>query len=176
MLPLLIKTYLVSTSCTVQHCISGILPQHIKSARSHKYFTDSYCDFLLSIRLAPYRGWFPVISSLCCSNFVYFYTFNSLKALWVKGQHSTTGKDLVLGVVAGNTYKSPFCQECIFGIFYLMIFSMKSSGGHAECSYLALYADLLLSDCSSVSSLPPKEMYKPFHVVNSGTKCSALVA
>ncbi|KFV68857.1 Peroxisomal membrane protein PMP34, partial [Dryobates pubescens] len=51
--------------------------------------------------LAPYRGWFPVISSLCCSNFVYFYTFNSLKALWVKGQSSTTGKDLVLGVVAG---------------------------------------------------------------------------
>ncbi|XP_019400532.1 PREDICTED: peroxisomal membrane protein PMP34 isoform X3 [Crocodylus porosus] len=51
--------------------------------------------------LAPYRGWFPVISSLCCSNFVYFYTFNSLKAVWVKGQHSTTGKDLVLGVVAG---------------------------------------------------------------------------
>ncbi|XP_054074458.1 peroxisomal membrane protein PMP34 isoform X2 [Rissa tridactyla] len=50
--------------------------------------------------LAPYRGWFPVISSLCCSNFVYFYTFNSLKALWVKGQHSTTGKDLILGVVA----------------------------------------------------------------------------
>uniref|UniRef100_A0A8B9UHU1 Solute carrier family 25 member 17 n=1 Tax=Anas zonorhyncha TaxID=75864 RepID=A0A8B9UHU1_9AVES len=60
-----------------------------------------YFDFFLSIRLAPYRGWFPVISSLCCSNFVYFYTFNSLKALWVKGQHSTTGKDLVLGVVAG---------------------------------------------------------------------------
>ncbi|XP_040516512.1 peroxisomal membrane protein PMP34 isoform X1 [Gallus gallus] len=51
--------------------------------------------------LAPYRGWFPVISSLCCSNFVYFYTFNSLKTLWVKGQHSSTGKDLVLGVVAG---------------------------------------------------------------------------
>ncbi|NXN03660.1 PM34 protein, partial [Sylvia borin] len=51
--------------------------------------------------LAPYRGWFPVISSLCCSNFVYFYTFNSLKALWVRRQHSTTGKDLVLGVVAG---------------------------------------------------------------------------
>ncbi|KAM9582170.1 peroxisomal membrane protein PMP34 [Guaruba guarouba] len=51
--------------------------------------------------LAPYRGWFPVISSLCCSNFIYFYTFNSLKGLWVKGQHSTTGKDLVLGVVAG---------------------------------------------------------------------------
>ncbi|XP_053107962.1 peroxisomal membrane protein PMP34 isoform X2 [Hemicordylus capensis] len=51
--------------------------------------------------LAPYRGWFPVISSLCCSNFVYFYTFNSLKAMWVKGHHSTTGKDLILGIVAG---------------------------------------------------------------------------
>ncbi|XP_054844537.1 peroxisomal membrane protein PMP34 isoform X1 [Eublepharis macularius] len=51
--------------------------------------------------LAPYRGWFPVISSLCCSNFVYFYTFNSLKTVWVKGHHSTTGKDLTLGVVAG---------------------------------------------------------------------------
>ncbi|XP_007939960.1 peroxisomal membrane protein PMP34 [Orycteropus afer afer] len=51
--------------------------------------------------LAPYRGWFPVISSLCCSNFVYFYTFNSLKAVWVKGQRSTTGKDLVVGFVAG---------------------------------------------------------------------------
>uniref|UniRef100_A0A6J0T9F1 Peroxisomal membrane protein PMP34 isoform X2 n=1 Tax=Pogona vitticeps TaxID=103695 RepID=A0A6J0T9F1_9SAUR len=49
--------------------------------------------------LAPYRGWFPVISSLCCSNFVYFYTFNSLKAVWVKGHNSTTGKDLILGIV-----------------------------------------------------------------------------
>uniref|UniRef100_A0A2K5LBT7 Uncharacterized protein n=1 Tax=Cercocebus atys TaxID=9531 RepID=A0A2K5LBT7_CERAT len=51
--------------------------------------------------LAPYREWFPVISSLCCSNFVYFYTFNSLKAVWVKGQRSTTGKHLVVGFVAG---------------------------------------------------------------------------
>ncbi|XP_066452283.1 peroxisomal membrane protein PMP34 isoform X2 [Eleutherodactylus coqui] len=51
--------------------------------------------------LAPYRGWFPVISSLCCSNFVYFYTFNSLKSLWIKGTASTTGKDLMIGFVAG---------------------------------------------------------------------------
>ncbi|KAM6092685.1 LOW QUALITY PROTEIN: peroxisomal membrane protein PMP34 [Theristicus caerulescens] len=50
--------------------------------------------------LAPYRGWFPVISSLCCSNFVIFIHLIVLKPLWVKGQHSTTGKDLVL-VVAG---------------------------------------------------------------------------
>lgn len=58
----------------------------------------SLCSFP---SLAPYRGWFPVISSLCCSNFVYFYTFNSLKTVWVKGQHSTTGKDLIVGFVAG---------------------------------------------------------------------------
>ncbi|KAM4650780.1 peroxisomal membrane protein PMP34 [Discoglossus pictus] len=51
--------------------------------------------------LAPYRGWFPVISSLCLSNFIYFYTFNGLKAVWVKGKVSTTGKDLCIGFVAG---------------------------------------------------------------------------
>ncbi|KAJ1174132.1 hypothetical protein NDU88_005955 [Pleurodeles waltl] len=51
--------------------------------------------------MAPYRGWFSVISSLCCSNFVYFYTFNSLKVAWMKGKPSSTGKDLILGIVAG---------------------------------------------------------------------------
>ncbi|KAM9324485.1 peroxisomal membrane protein PMP34 [Gastrophryne carolinensis] len=51
--------------------------------------------------LAPYRGWFPVISSLCCSNFVYFYTFNSLKVLWGKDSSLTIGKDLMIGVIAG---------------------------------------------------------------------------
>ncbi|XP_069052997.1 peroxisomal membrane protein PMP34 [Lepisosteus oculatus] len=51
--------------------------------------------------LAPYRGWFPVICSLCCSNFVYFYCFNSLKVVWVKGQRSTPGRDLLMGIVAG---------------------------------------------------------------------------
>ncbi|KAM3914520.1 peroxisomal membrane protein PMP34 [Leptodactylus fuscus] len=50
---------------------------------------------------APYRGWFPVISSLCCSNFIYFYTFNSLKTLWLNGTASTTSKDLTIGFVAG---------------------------------------------------------------------------
>ncbi|XP_018526275.1 peroxisomal membrane protein PMP34 isoform X2 [Lates calcarifer] len=48
-----------------------------------------------------YRGWFPVISSLCCSNFVYFYTFNSLKKLMASGPgKSRPGKDLLMGVVA----------------------------------------------------------------------------
>ncbi|XP_067315676.1 peroxisomal membrane protein PMP34 [Pseudorasbora parva] len=51
--------------------------------------------------LSPYRGWFPVICSLCCSNFVYFYCFHSLKATWLQGQRSTPGRDLVIGIAAG---------------------------------------------------------------------------
>ncbi|KAI2666508.1 Peroxisomal membrane protein PMP34 [Labeo rohita] len=50
--------------------------------------------------LAPYRGWFPVICSLCCSNFVYFYCFHSLKATWLQGQRSTPGRDLIIGIAA----------------------------------------------------------------------------
>ncbi|KAF7248766.1 Peroxisomal membrane protein PMP34, partial [Varanus komodoensis] len=69
-----------------------------KSKRTHTVLLEIIKEEGL---LAPYRGWFPVISSLCCSNFVYFYTFNSLKAMWVKDQHSATGKDLILGMVAG---------------------------------------------------------------------------
>uniref|UniRef100_A0A7N8WU16 Peroxisomal membrane protein PMP34-like n=1 Tax=Mastacembelus armatus TaxID=205130 RepID=A0A7N8WU16_9TELE len=49
-----------------------------------------------------YRGWLPVISSLCCSNFVYFYTFNSLKKLTASGRgKSRPGKDLLIGIAAG---------------------------------------------------------------------------
>ncbi|KAG5279867.1 hypothetical protein AALO_G00082420 [Alosa alosa] len=50
--------------------------------------------------LSLYRGWFPVISSLCCSNFVYFYTFNTLKRALVKGR-SRPGKDLLMGIISG---------------------------------------------------------------------------
>ncbi|XP_062388051.1 peroxisomal membrane protein PMP34 [Sardina pilchardus] len=51
--------------------------------------------------LSLYRGWFPVISSLCCSNFVYFYTFNTLKRALVKGS-SWPGKDLLMGIISGS--------------------------------------------------------------------------
>uniref|UniRef100_A0A7N6BUS3 Solute carrier family 25 member 17 n=2 Tax=Anabas testudineus TaxID=64144 RepID=A0A7N6BUS3_ANATE len=51
--------------------------------------------------LAPYRGWFPVICSLCCSNFVYFYCFHSLKASWLKGKQSVPSTDLIIGIAAG---------------------------------------------------------------------------
>ncbi|KAJ3601223.1 hypothetical protein NHX12_032196 [Muraenolepis orangiensis] len=52
---------------------------------------------------APYRGWFPVICSLCCSNFVYFYCFHGLKAGWLRGRSSTPGTDLLIGIAAGVT-------------------------------------------------------------------------
>ncbi|KAG7274381.1 hypothetical protein CRUP_002823 [Coryphaenoides rupestris] len=52
--------------------------------------------------LSLYRGWFPVISSLCCSNFVYFYTFNTLKKLSSAGPgRPRPDKDLLMGVVSG---------------------------------------------------------------------------
>uniref|UniRef100_A0A1A7WQE2 Solute carrier family 25 (Mitochondrial carrier, peroxisomal membrane protein), member 17 n=1 Tax=Iconisemion striatum TaxID=60296 RepID=A0A1A7WQE2_9TELE len=52
--------------------------------------------------LSLYRGWFPVISSLCCSNFVYFYTFNALKKVAASGSGKPRpSKDLLMGVVAG---------------------------------------------------------------------------
>lgn len=55
-----------------------------------------------------YRGWLPVISSLCCSNFVYFYTFNTLKKLTASGPgKSRPGKDLLMGVASGMCVESP---------------------------------------------------------------------
>uniref|UniRef100_A0A182T509 Peroxisomal membrane protein PMP34 n=1 Tax=Anopheles maculatus TaxID=74869 RepID=A0A182T509_9DIPT len=47
-----------------------------------------------------YRGLIPVLESLCISNFVYFYTFHSLKALRGGGGQSALG-DLLLGSLAG---------------------------------------------------------------------------
>lgn len=47
-----------------------------------------------------YRGLFPVLESLCLSNFVYFYTFHTLKSLQSKDDQSVW-RDLVFGMVAG---------------------------------------------------------------------------
>ncbi|XP_043188463.1 peroxisomal membrane protein PMP34-like isoform X1 [Amphibalanus amphitrite] len=46
-----------------------------------------------------YRGMGPVLESLFCSNFVYFYTFHGLKRL-VVGEHSAP-KDLLMAMTAG---------------------------------------------------------------------------
>lgn len=45
-----------------------------------------------------YRGMIPVLQSLCISNFVYFYTFHSLKALSPSSNQSAV-RDLLLGTV-----------------------------------------------------------------------------
>lgn len=51
---------------------------------------------------AIYRGLFPVVSSLCVSNFVYFYTYNCLKAVFITDQETEDAKkDLVMALVAG---------------------------------------------------------------------------
>ena len=55
-----------------------------------------------------YRGLSPVLTSLCASGFVYFYTFHGLRAVFGErsgAQHSAL-KDLALGAVAGavNVY------------------------------------------------------------------------
>lgn len=115
--------------------------------------------FFLSTRLAPYRGWFPVISSLCCSNFVYFYTFNSLKTLWVKGQHSTTGKDLVLGVVAGKGMYWKYTSDET-EIFQNLTFSfIKSTGDLTPC--LSLYTNKAY--CTALMALP----CHPLHMIST---------
>ncbi|KAK0059023.1 peroxisomal membrane protein PMP34 [Biomphalaria pfeifferi] len=49
-----------------------------------------------------YLGWFPVVSALCCSNFVYFYTYNGLKSS-VLGGHKKASPivDLTLAFLSG---------------------------------------------------------------------------
>lgn len=47
-----------------------------------------------------YRGMIPVLQSLCISNFVYFYTFHSLKALSPSSNQSAV-RDLLLGTISG---------------------------------------------------------------------------
>lgn len=49
-----------------------------------------------------YRGLLPVLSSLYCSNFLYFYTFNGLKTVFVgRGKTSSSLQDLLFGYLAG---------------------------------------------------------------------------
>ncbi|EDO38528.1 predicted protein, partial [Nematostella vectensis] len=52
--------------------------------------------------LSLYRGLIPVLTSLYCSNFLFFYTFNCLKAVFLKNKHvSSKRQDLLFGYIAG---------------------------------------------------------------------------
>jgi len=62
---------------------------------------------MLCGREGLYRGWFPVMTSVCCSNFVYFYVFNGLKVFAYKdGAAPYPAKDLFLAFVAGKLSNS----------------------------------------------------------------------
>lgn len=51
---------------------------------------------------ALYRGLIPVVTTLCCSNFVYFYTYNSLKAIVLgDGVNPDPLKDLTFAFISG---------------------------------------------------------------------------
>lgn len=49
-----------------------------------------------------YRGLSSVLTSLCCSNFVYFYSFNGMKTVGnVVGIKASPGRDLIFGYLSG---------------------------------------------------------------------------
>ena len=65
-----------------------------------------------------YRGWLPVVTSVCCSSFVYFYVFNGLKAVAYKdGAVPYPAKDLLLALLAGKCswYMLLACRNNIEG-------------------------------------------------------------
>lgn len=52
--------------------------------------------------LSLYRGLFPVLVTLCCSNFVYFYTYNGLKTVYLgEMEKAAPIKDLTFAFIAG---------------------------------------------------------------------------
>ena len=71
----------------------------------HLVITKRITD--LFSRLSLYRGLFPVLVTLCCSNFVYFYTYNGLKTTYLSDiDKETPIKDLTFAFVAGKTIKN----------------------------------------------------------------------
>ena len=51
-----------------------------------------------------YRGLPPVLVSLFASNFVYFYTFHGLRAVYASDRTKQSAlKDLMLGAIAGQS-------------------------------------------------------------------------
>lgn len=71
-------------------------------------------------RAELYRGWFPVVTALCCSNFVYFYTFNSLKLKFIRGTKSSPLTDLSLAFVSGAFKICP-----AKGVLFLVVLTLR---------------------------------------------------
>jgi adenine nucleotide transporter 17 len=66
-------------------------------------------------RTALYRGIGPVLTSVCCSNFVYFYTVYGLKAaLRSHGIEISALKDLLMASIAGKFSRSVLYNSAYF--------------------------------------------------------------
>uniref|UniRef100_A0A6B2EDZ2 Putative mitochondrial carrier protein n=1 Tax=Phlebotomus kandelakii TaxID=1109342 RepID=A0A6B2EDZ2_9DIPT len=89
-----------------------------------------------------YRGLVPVLESLCISNFVYFYTFHSLKALRSAGRSQNAVKDLILGSVAGvvNVLTT---TPCWVVNTRLKMKGIKATGGADRAPYTNLFDGLI---------------------------------
>ncbi|XP_059614702.1 peroxisomal membrane protein PMP34 [Phlebotomus argentipes] len=89
-----------------------------------------------------YRGLVPVLESLCISNFVYFYTFHSLKAMRQTGRGQSAIKDLLMGAVAGvvNVLST---TPCWVVNTRLKMKGIKASGGEDRAPYTNLFQGLL---------------------------------
>lgn len=70
---------------------------HIDTLPNHfiKYLNVLY-------RSSLYRGLVPALVTLWCSNFVYFYTYDCLKAVYLEGEKSSPVKDLTFAYIAGK--------------------------------------------------------------------------
>jgi len=65
------------------------------------------CFFTSHSSESLYKGLGPVLTSLYCSNFVYFYSFSGMKMLASsKGLKPSASRDLVLGYLSGITATS----------------------------------------------------------------------
>lgn len=72
-----------------------------KSALLFALLTVMYLTF--AFRDGLYLGWCPVVTALCCSNFVYFYTYNGLKSAILKGRKRASPLvDLSVAFVSGT--------------------------------------------------------------------------
>lgn len=73
--------------------------------------------FDVNFRMGLYLGWFPVVTALCCSNFVYFYTYNSLKTKFIQGKKSSALTDLSLAFISGSWWRPIFWLMALFLFF-----------------------------------------------------------
>ena len=89
---LLFSVYILHVLCEVLALVRFVsLPQCL-------HVTFLLCIYSIGI----YRGWWPVVTSICVSNFVYFYVFTGLKAFAYKGGVKPyPAKDLLLAFCAG---------------------------------------------------------------------------